>query len=124
MRRPTGTAEDYIGFMNAAKTEREAVEWAVRPPSRRALSLDRKMSLKAGDKVYYNNRGKALMLAVIGSPADHGRRVHRRRPYRFSRLDLKPNPLYEAGDLAYFDTHYYGGIKKYQWTAIPLSCMA
>lgn len=114
--------EDYIGFMNAAKTEREAVEWAVRAAeSKGFVPFDRKMSLKAGDKVYYNNRGKALMLAVIGSrPITDGVSIaaaHIDSP----RLDLKPNPLYEDGDLAYFDTHYYGGIKKYQWTAIPLS---
>ena len=114
--------EDYIRFMNAAKTEREAVDWAVKAAEKKGfVPFDRKMSLKAGDKVYYNNRGKALMLAVIGSrPITDGVSIaaaHIDSP----RLDLKPNPLYEDGDLAYFDTHYYGGIKKDQWTAIPLS---
>ena len=76
---------------------------------------------KAGDKVYINNRGKTLALAVIGEqPVEQGVNItaaHIDSP----RLDLKPNPLYEDTDLALFKTHYYGGIKKYQWTAVPLS---
>ncbi len=112
----------YIDFLNASKTEREAVNWAVREAEARGfVPFDRQKPLKAGDKVYYNNRGKALMLAVIGSrPITDGVSIaaaHIDSP----RLDLKPNPLYEDNDLAYFDTHYYGGIKKYQWTAIPLA---
>ncbi|HIZ19398.1 MAG TPA: aminopeptidase [Firmicutes bacterium] len=112
----------YIDFLNASKTEREAVNWAVREAEARGFApFDRQKPLKAGDKVYYNNRGKALMLAVIGSrPITDGVSIaaaHIDSP----RLDLKPNPLYEDNDLAYFDTHYYGGIKKYQWTAIPLA---
>ncbi len=76
---------------------------------------------KCGDKVYLNNRGKAVILCVMGKePVENGIRLsaaHIDSP----RLDLKPNPLYEDNELAYFKTHYYGGIKKYQWTAMPLS---
>ena len=79
------------------------------------------MELKPGDKVYYNNRGKSILLAVMGSkPLSEGVNIcasHIDSP----RMDLKPNPLYEDGELAYLKTHYYGGIKKYQWTAIPLA---
>ena len=79
------------------------------------------MAVKPGDKVYYNNRGKAIMLAVIGSESlSWGANIcaaHVDSP----RMDLKPNPLYEDSEIAFFKTHYYGGIKKYQWTAIPLA---
>lgn len=79
------------------------------------------MTLSAGDKVYQNNRGKAVVAAVIGTaPMEEGVRLcaaHIDSP----RLDLKQNPLYEANELAMCKTHYYGGIKKYQWTAIPLA---
>ena len=72
-------------------------------------------------RVYFNNRGKAIVLCVIGKkPLSEGVRLsaaHIDSP----RLDLKPNPLYEDNDTALFKTHYYGGIKKYQWTCIPLS---
>ena len=114
--------EEYVRFLDAAKTEREAVDYAVaRAEKEGFVPFDRTKPLKAGDKVYYNNRGKALMLAVIGTrPITDGVSIaaaHIDSP----RLDLKPNPLYEDGDLAYFDTHYYGGIKKYQWTTLPLA---
>ena len=78
------------------------------------------MPLKAGDKVYCNNRGKGIMLAVIGSePLSKGANIaaaHTDAP----RLDLKPRPLYEEAEMAYFKTHHYGGIRKYQWVTIPL----
>lgn len=114
--------EGYKHFLNVAKTEREAVAEAVKMAEARGfVPFDRAKALKAGDRVYLNNRGKALILAVIGEkPIEEGVSIaaaHIDSP----RLDLKPNPLYEDRDLAYFDTHYYGGIKKYQWTAIPLS---
>ena len=114
--------EGYKSFMNAAKTEREAVEAAIRLAEKAGfVPFDRKAPLKPGDKVYLSNRGKALLLAVIGTrPIEDGVSIaaaHIDSP----RLDLKPNPLYEDKDLAYFDTHYYGGIKKYQWTAMPLA---
>ncbi len=115
-------AQGYKRFLNNAKTEREAVEVAVALAEQYGFrAFDRKAALKAGDKIYVNNRGKSLILAVIGEkPLEEGLSIaaaHIDSP----RLDLKPNPLYEDADLAYFDTHYYGGIKKYQWTAIPLS---
>ncbi|MBE6758029.1 MAG: aminopeptidase [Ruminococcaceae bacterium] len=114
--------EGYAAFLNAAKTEREAVDMAVAMAEERGFKpFDRHAKLKAGDKVYYNNRGKALLLAVIGSrPIGEGVSVaaaHIDSP----RLDMKPNPLYEDNGLGYLDTRYYGGIKKYQWTAIPLA---
>ena len=79
------------------------------------------MQLKEGDKVYFNNRGKAIILAVIGSePIENG--VHLAAAHIDSpRLDLKQLPLYEDSEAALFKTHYYGGIKKYQWAAIPLA---
>lgn len=114
--------EGYKAFLNDAKTEREAVSAAIRLAKAHGfVPFDRTATLKAGDKVYVNNRGKALILAVIGTrPLTDGVSIaaaHVDAP----RLDLKPNPLYEDADMAYFDTHYYGGIKKYQWTAIPLA---
>ncbi|MBE6768847.1 MAG: aminopeptidase [Ruminococcaceae bacterium] len=114
--------EGYAAYLNASKTEREAVENAVAMAEERGFKpFDRHAKLKAGDKVYYNNRGKALLLAVIGTrPIADGVSIaaaHIDSP----RLDMKPNPLYEDNGLGYLDTHYYGGIKKYQWTAIPLS---
>lgn len=114
--------EGYKDFLNRAKTEREAVCEAVRMAEENGfVPFVRGMALKAGDRVYCNNRGKAVILAVIGEkPIDEGVSIaaaHIDSP----RLDLKPNPLYEDHGFAYFDTHYYGGIKKYQWTAIPLA---
>ena len=114
--------EDYKEFLDHSKTEREAVKSAiVRAEKEGFVAFDPKKSYKAGDKVYYNNRGKALILAVIGKEGcKDGVRIaaaHIDSP----RLDLKPHPLYEKDELALFKSHYYGGIKKYQWTAIPLS---
>lgn len=113
---------EYMSFLDTAKTEREAVTEAIRQAEKRGFQpFDRHQELHAGDKVYYNNRGKALILAVIGSrPITDGVSLavaHIDSP----RLDIKPNPLYEDEELAYFDTHYYGGIKKYQWVTIPLA---
>lgn len=114
--------EGYKKFLADAKTERESCSVV----EQMAINLgfvdaNTKTELKAGDRVYFNNRGKAIILAVIGqdSPADGFRisAAHIDSP----RLDLKPNPLYEDGEMAYFKTHYYGGIRKYQWTAIPLA---
>lgn len=115
-------AEGYKDFLDRAKTEREAVETAIELAKNNGfVKFDRNKKYKAGDRVYINNRGKSLALAVIGSEAvESGVNIsaaHIDSP----RLDLKPNPLYEELELALFKTHYYGGIKKYQWTAIPLS---
>lgn len=115
-------AEDYKKFLDKAKTEREAVCEAVKTLEKNGfVEYKKNMKLSAGDKIYRNNRGKAVIAAVIGTaPIDEGVRLcaaHIDSP----RLDLKQNPLYEDSELALFKTHYYGGIKKYQWTTIPLS---
>lgn len=112
----------YKRFLDAAKTEREAVSEAIEmAESKGFVPFDRQKPLKPGDKVYADNRGKALVLAVIGqNPIEQGVSIaaaHVDSP----RLDLKPCPLYEDHSLAYLDTHYYGGIKKYQWMTIPLA---
>lgn len=114
--------EGYMKFLDACKTEREAVAYTKALAEKEGFRpFDPKASYKAGDKVYYDNRGKALILCVFGTESlEKGAKIvasHIDSP----RLDLKPNPLYEDADLALFKTHYYGGIKKYQWTAIPLS---
>lgn len=113
--------EGYKAYLNDSRTEREAVANAIRLAEREGfVEYSAGMELKAGDKVWFNNRGKALMLAVVGKkPLSEGVVVaaaHVDAP----RLDLKQTPLYEDNELAFFKTHYYGGIKKYQWTAIPL----
>lgn len=114
--------EGYKDFMNKAKTEREAVETSLEMLKKNGFKEYKAgMKLKAGDKIYRNNRGKALLIAIIGKePIAEGVRLcaaHIDSP----RLDMKQNPLYENEEIAYFKTHYYGGIKKYQWTTIPLS---
>ena len=114
--------EEYKNFLNKAKTEREAVEYVVEKAEKNGfVEFDRAKKYNAGDKVYYNNRGKSIILAVIGKKClENGTRLsaaHIDSP----RLDMKQNPLYEDTEIAYFKTHYYGGVKKYQWTAIPLS---
>ncbi len=114
--------EEYKRFLDAAKTEREAASYAIRLAEQNGfVPFERRKRYQAGDKVYYNNRGKAVILAVYGTePLENGvmlAAAHIDSP----RLDLKPRPLYEDNGLALFKTHYYGGIKKYQWTAIPLA---
>ena len=111
----------YIAFLNACKTERECAVWTVEEAKKRGFKeLKKGMTLQAGDKVYRLNRDKSAMLAVIGEePLQAGVHVcaaHIDSP----RLDLKPRPLYEDGEMALFKTHYYGGIRKYHWVAIPL----
>lgn len=115
-------AEGYKVFLNNAKTEREATAEVVKMAKAQGFAeFDPTVCYKAGDKVYYVNRDKAIILAVIGKkPVAEGVKIaaaHIDSP----RLDLKPNPLYESDELALFKTHYYGGIKKYQWVAIPLA---
>ena len=115
-------AEGYINFLNKSKTEREIVANAKEiAESNGFRCICEYETLSAGDKVYYINREKSMYLAVIGKQGmESGINIvgaHADSP----RLDLKPNPLYEEGGFAYFKTHYYGGIKKYQWTTIPLS---
>ena len=114
--------EDYKAFLNASPVEREAVRYTAALAKKAGfVKYDPNAEYKAGDRVYLINRGKAIALAVIGkNGVKNGARLaiaHIDSP----RIDLKPNPLYEANNLALFKTHYYGGLKKYQWTAIPLT---
>ena len=114
--------EGYKQFLNACKTEREAAAFVKELAEKNGyVPFDPKAAYKAGDKVYSDIRSKALILCTFGSESlEKGAKIvasHIDSP----RLDLKPNPLYEDAELALFKTHYYGGIKKYQWTAIPLS---
>lgn len=116
-----GYCEGYKSFLDNARTERECVREAVRLAQEKGfVEYQRGMALPAGTKIYQSVRGKALMLAVIGTEGlENGVNIaaaHVDAP----RLDLKQLPLYEDSELCYFKTHYYGGIKKYQWTAIPL----
>lgn len=115
-------AKGYINFMNQSKTEREIIKSSKHiADSNGFKNIKEVENLKAGDKVYYINREKSMYLAVIGKDSiENGVNIigaHADSP----RLDLKPNPLYEDNEFAYLKTHYYGGIKKYQWTTIPLS---
>ena len=112
----------YMAFMDACKTEREATAWAIAEAKKYGfVPFVPGMEAKPGDKIYYNNRDKAIALAVIGTePLSAGSNIcaaHVDSP----RLDLKPNPLYEDSEIAYFKTHYYGGIKKYQWPTVELA---
>ena len=115
-------SKDYENFLNAAKTEREVTCFMKQEAEKKGfVPFDKSAKYKAGDKVYKINRDKCIILCVFGSDdIKNGVKLaaaHIDSP----RLDLKPNPLYESDEMALFKTHYYGGIKKYQWTAIPLS---
>lgn len=114
--------DEYREFLNEGKTERECVEKAVQMAKQCGFcDINEKNQLKAGDKVYKINRGKNIFLAVIGSE-DISEGINLVGAHIDSpRLDLKQNPLYESDDMALLKTHYYGGIKKYQWPAMPLS---
>ena len=115
-------AKNYVKFLDAAKTEREAVVESVRiaeAAGYRAWSFGDPINV--GDKLYYNNRGKNIFLIRVGTEnINNGIRItaaHIDSP----RLDLKPVPLYEENGMSFFKTHYYGGVRKYQWLAMPLS---
>ena len=118
-------AEKYRQFISECKTERECVKEIICKAKQHGfVSLEeimKKNSLKSGDKIYVNNMNKMVALFIIGEDdLEQGMNVigsHIDSP----RLDLKPNPLYENEGFAYFDTHYYGGIKNYQWLTIPLA---
>lgn len=115
-------SDEYIEFLNKSKTEREFVNSAKAVLDANGFKdINEVSSISSGDKVYFSNRGKSMYIAVIGNKKlEEGLNLvgaHIDSP----RLDLKPNPLYEDTEFAYFNTHYYGGIKKYQWTAIPLA---
>lgn len=114
--------DEYIKYLNNSKTERVCVQSSEKiAKSAGFKNIDEFTTLKPGDKVYAINRNKNIILAVVGSEdIKNGLSIvaaHIDSP----RLDLKPVPLYEDSNLTLFKTHYYGGIKKYQWTAIPLS---
>lgn len=121
-----GFCNDYKKFISDCKTERECIDYTIKLAEQNGFinlddALEQNKKLSAGDKVYSVNMGKAMMLMVIGSePMVKGMNFvgsHVDSP----RLDLKAKPIYENNGLCLFDTHYYGGIKKYQWTAIPLA---
>lgn len=114
--------EGYKVFLDQGKTERECVQKAVELLKNAGYQeFDAGRTYQPGDKVYQVNRGKALLMTTFGEkPISEGVRIngaHIDSP----RLDLKPNPLYEKNDIAYFKTHYYGGIRKYQWGTVPLA---
>ncbi len=114
--------EAYVDYLSKAKTERLAYSEAVRLIEKLGFKPIEKMkTLKAGDRVYRGYHGKTLFTAIVGKNGTAaGLRIvggHTDAP----RLDLKPKPIYEKGYLVYFDTHMYGGIKKYQWLTIPLA---
>ncbi len=118
--------EEYKSFISNCKTERECVKEAIKLAEAKgyknlATCIEKNKKLKAGDKVYFNNMGKAIALFNIGTqPLEKGMKIlgaHIDSP----RLDLKQVPLYEDTEMALLDTHYYGGIKKYQWVTLPLA---
>ena len=119
-------AQGYMNFISECKTERECASRAIQLAREAGyVSLEearaRKQQLKPGDRVFADIAGKTVILFQLGTePIEHGMNIlgaHIDSP----RLDIKQNPLYEAGDLALLDTHYYGGIKKYQWVTLPLA---
>ena len=115
-------SEKYMEFLNKSKTEREFIKNAKKLADENGFKdIMEYETLKPGDKIYFINREKSMYLGIIGEESiEKGMHIigsHVDSP----RLDLKPNPLCENTGLAYLKTHYYGGIKKYQWTTIPLS---
>ena len=114
-------AEEYKSYLNAAKTEREFVTITEKELIENGFTdINKKKTLKKGDKVYYNNRDKNIVEVIIGKDIKSGINMivsHVDSP----RLDLKPNPIKEDEEFALLNTHYYGGIKKYQWAATPLA---
>ena len=115
-------SEGYKKFLDGAKTEREFVTEGIKLVEKNGfVNAEKKDKLTVGDKVYYVNRGKNLVLAVIGKEDIENGINYVVSHVDSPRLDLKGNPLYEDLDLAYMKTHYYGGIKKYQWASLPLA---
>ena len=119
-------SKKYIDFLSNNKIERECTEEIIKRAKAKGFRdlnecIKNKTTLFPGDKLYVNNRSKSVALFVLGTDnIENGMNIlgaHIDSP----RLDLKANPLYEDTELAYFDTHYYGGIKKYQWVTIPLA---
>ena len=115
-------SREYCAFLGAGKTERECVTLCIGEAEKQGFkALEACEKLSAGDKVYVNWMNKVFMAFIIGrQDMEKGMNIlgaHIDSP----RIDIKPNPLYEDGDFAYLDTHYYGGLKKYQWVALPLA---
>ena len=122
MKNADSFSDGYKKFLDDGKTEREASSAALEMAKKRGYKeFDKNVKYKPGDRIYANIRGKALILAIVGkAEIEKGTNIiaaHLDSP----RLDLKQNPVYEEAEMAYFKTHYYGGIKKYQWTAVPLA---
>lgn len=114
--------EGYKAFLDAGKTEREAANAAVEICKKAGFSeFVSGQKYKAGDKVYFSNRGKAIIAAVFGKESIKNGVSILAAHIDSPRVDLKQNPLYEESEMAFFKTHYYGGIKKYQWPSVPLS---
>ncbi len=118
--------KNYIDFMSICKTERESVAFAIAEAEKYGYKnlrdvVSNRQRLNAGDKVYYSFMNKSLVMFQIGSePIQNGLKILGAH-IDTCRLDVKQNPLYDDGGLAYLDTHYYGGIKKYQWVTLPLA---
>lgn len=113
--------EGYKAFLDTGKTERLCAAETVRLAEEQGYRpFVRGMALHVGDKIYSCNRGKSVLLAHIGEQSLTGGAQITAAHIDSPRLDLKPNPLYEEAELAYFKTHYYGGLRKYQWVTIPL----
>ena len=119
-------AEGYKDFLNRGKTERECIDEIVYQIEKAGFTelekaIAEKRTLKAGDRGYHVHMNKSIVMFTIGrKPMEEGMNIlgaHIDSP----RLDVKQNPLYEDGGMAYLDTHYYGGVKKYQWVASPMS---
>ena len=115
-------SEEYKTFLDKGKTERECVAESIKLAIKNGFNeFDKSKKYKSGDKVYYVNRHKCIILAILGTESiENGIRIaaaHIDSP----RIDLKQNPVFEDSEIAFFKNHYYGGIKKYQWTAIPLA---
>ena len=114
-------AEDYKKYLDSAKTEREFVDLTEKELKKNGfVNINEKSELKKGDKIYFNNRNKNIIAVIVGNDIKSGINMivsHVDSP----RLDLKPNPIMEEEEFALLNTHYYGGIKKYQWAATPLA---
>ena len=117
---------DYKSFLTVSKTEREATKEIIRRAEEKGYKnledyIKNNVEIRPGDKIYVNNKGKAVALFHIGEkPITEGMNIlgaHIDSP----RIDLKANPIYESDGFVYFDTHYYGGIKKYHWVTLPLA---
>ena len=122
MKRVNEYCEPYKKFLDICKTEREACKYSVELAEKEGFELfSKSKKYKPGDKAYLLNRDKNIVLIIFGNkPIEEGIKfavAHIDSP----RLDLKPNPVFEDDEIAYFKTHYYGGIKKYQWPAMPLA---